>query len=190
MLVGARWKLYQVLTVRDVRFLPTIYVFLSVQTLIVWLRRIDLNLKWYKLRRSTFIRIVKHRSTEDFDSLPYVSTLLNSSLWTYYGLINDELLVSTVNGFGVLVQIVYVALFLAFAPRRMKVCVRTRICLIKLPPSSIMPLLLFRQSTYKTLLSFQNNQFFSFLFCFFIFLNLIWNRTDPIFYRTAISWTS
>uniref|UniRef100_A0A7C9D6S7 Bidirectional sugar transporter SWEET n=1 Tax=Opuntia streptacantha TaxID=393608 RepID=A0A7C9D6S7_OPUST len=83
---------------------------------------------------STFIRIVKHRSTEDFDSLPYVSTLLNSSLWTYYGLINDELLVSTVNGFGVLVEIVYVALFLAFAPRRMKVYVRTRICLIKLPP--------------------------------------------------------
>lgn len=70
---------------------------------------------------STFIRIVKHRSTEDFDSLPYVCTLLNSSLWTYYGLMNDEVLVSTINGFGVLVEIVYVALFLTFAPRRMKV---------------------------------------------------------------------
>ncbi|KAJ8441697.1 hypothetical protein Cgig2_019084 [Carnegiea gigantea] len=82
---------------------------------------VDHNLVRYKLSRSTFIRIVKHRSTEDFDSLPYVCTLLNSSLWTYYGLINDEVLVSTINGFGVLVEIVYVALFLAFAPRRMKV---------------------------------------------------------------------
>lgn len=70
---------------------------------------------------STFIRIVKNRSTEDFESLPYVCTLLNSSLWTYYGIINDEILVSTVNGFGVVVEIVYVALFLAFAPPRLKV---------------------------------------------------------------------
>ncbi|XP_074307230.1 bidirectional sugar transporter SWEET17 isoform X2 [Silene latifolia] len=70
---------------------------------------------------STFIRIVKHRSTESFESLPYICTLLNALLWTYYGIIKPELLVSTINGFGVVVEIVFVALFLIFAPRRMKI---------------------------------------------------------------------
>ncbi|KAK6930184.1 SWEET sugar transporter [Dillenia turbinata] len=64
----------------------------------------------------TFLRIIKHRSTEEFESLPYVCTLLSSSLWTYYGLNKSgEILVSTVNGFGILVEATYVILFLIFA---------------------------------------------------------------------------
>ncbi|KAI9194448.1 hypothetical protein LWI28_006111 [Acer negundo] len=67
----------------------------------------------------TFIRIVKHKSTEDFQSLPYICTFLNSSLWTYYGITNPgEYLVATVNGFGILVEAVYVSLFLIYAPSR------------------------------------------------------------------------
>ncbi|KAM1191761.1 hypothetical protein FF1_012339 [Malus domestica] len=70
----------------------------------------------------TFWRIVKHRSTEDFESLPYVCTLLNSSLWTYYGIIKSgELLVATINGFGATVEIVYLCLFLKYAPAKMRV---------------------------------------------------------------------
>ncbi|CAO2821996.1 unnamed protein product [Amaranthus hypochondriacus] len=70
---------------------------------------------------STFKRIIEQKSTEEFSSVPYVCTLLNSSLWTYYGLIKPEYLVSTINGFGVLVEIIYVILFLIYAPRLMKV---------------------------------------------------------------------
>ncbi|TQE06597.1 hypothetical protein C1H46_007839 [Malus baccata] len=70
----------------------------------------------------TFWRIVKHRSTEDFESLPYVCTLLNSSLWTYYGIIKSgELLVATINGFGATVEIIYLCLFLKYAPAKMRV---------------------------------------------------------------------
>ncbi|KAL6343922.1 hypothetical protein AAG906_027694 [Vitis piasezkii] len=69
----------------------------------------------------TFWRIVKHRSTQDFESLPYVCTLLNSSLWTYYGIIKPgEILVATVNGFGVVVEAAYVTLFLIYAPAKMR----------------------------------------------------------------------
>ncbi|CAA2955065.1 bidirectional sugar transporter SWEET17-like [Olea europaea var. sylvestris] len=65
----------------------------------------------------TFWRIVKDRSTQEFESLPYICTLLGSSLWTYYGIIKpDSYLVATVNGFGVVVETVYVFLFLVFAP--------------------------------------------------------------------------
>ncbi|KAK6913756.1 SWEET sugar transporter [Dillenia turbinata] len=69
----------------------------------------------------TFLRIIKHRSTEEFESIPYVCTLLSSSLWTYYGLNKSgEILVSTVNGFGILVEATYVILFLIFAPPSMR----------------------------------------------------------------------
>lgn len=70
----------------------------------------------------TFWRIVKNRSTQEFESLPYVCTLLNSSLWTYYGIIKPgEILVATVNGFGAVAEVVYVALFLIYAPTKVKV---------------------------------------------------------------------
>ncbi|PHT41380.1 Bidirectional sugar transporter SWEET16, partial [Capsicum baccatum] len=69
----------------------------------------------------TFKRIVKNRSTEDFDSLPYICTLLNSSLWTYYGIIKPgSYLVATISGFGVVVEIVYIVLFLLFAHPKMR----------------------------------------------------------------------
>ncbi|XP_057539707.1 bidirectional sugar transporter SWEET16-like [Amaranthus tricolor] len=70
---------------------------------------------------STFKRIIEHKSTEGFESVPYICTLLSSSLWTYYGFIKPEYLVSTINGFGVFVQMIFVILFLIYAPRPMKV---------------------------------------------------------------------
>ncbi|CAN8275001.1 unnamed protein product [Cochlearia groenlandica] len=69
----------------------------------------------------TFWKIVKQKSTEEYKSLPYICTLLGSSLWTYYGLVTPgEYLVSTINGFGVVVEVFYVSLFLFYAPRHLK----------------------------------------------------------------------
>ncbi|KAL3016030.1 hypothetical protein AAZX31_06G190900 [Glycine max] len=68
--------------------------------------------------RPTFWKIKNHRSTEDFSSLPYICTLLNCSLWTYYGIIKArEYLVATVDGFGIVVETIYVILFLIYAPK-------------------------------------------------------------------------
>ncbi|XP_057493182.1 bidirectional sugar transporter SWEET17-like [Actinidia eriantha] len=70
----------------------------------------------------TFWRIMKRRSTEEFECFPYICTLLNSSLWTYYGITRPgSYLVATVNGFGTVVEIIYVSLFLAYAPPRTRV---------------------------------------------------------------------
>ncbi|XP_057822649.2 bidirectional sugar transporter SWEET17 [Cryptomeria japonica] len=67
----------------------------------------------------TFWRIIKNKSTEDFKSLPYVCTLLSTSLWTYYGLMKPNgLLIWTVNGAGVLLEAIYVSLFILYAPKR------------------------------------------------------------------------
>ncbi|XP_031277186.1 bidirectional sugar transporter SWEET17-like [Pistacia vera] len=71
----------------------------------------------------TFWQIIKHKSTEDFESLPYICTLLNASLWTYYGITKPgEYLVATINGFGILVEAIYVTLFLIYAPSKQIRC--------------------------------------------------------------------
>ena len=70
----------------------------------------------------TFWRIIKRGSTEEFESLPYICTLLNSALWTYYGIIKPgALLVATINGFGILVETIFVTLFLIYAPAKSRV---------------------------------------------------------------------
>ncbi|KAK4586661.1 hypothetical protein RGQ29_023712 [Quercus rubra] len=67
----------------------------------------------------TFWRIINNGSTEEFESLPYICTLLNSALWTYYGIIKPgALLVATINGFGVLVETIFITLFLIYAPAK------------------------------------------------------------------------
>ncbi|XP_024027055.1 bidirectional sugar transporter SWEET17-like [Morus notabilis] len=70
----------------------------------------------------TFWRIIKHRSTEDFENLPYICSLLSSSLWTYYGIITPgEFLVAPMSAFGAVLETIYVALFLLYAPTKMRV---------------------------------------------------------------------
>ncbi|XP_072960245.1 bidirectional sugar transporter SWEET17-like [Typha angustifolia] len=74
----------------------------------------------------TFWRVVQNQSTEDFEPAPYVITLLNSSLWVYYGVTKpDGFLVATVNGVGILLEAIYVILFLIYAspPLRAKTAI-------------------------------------------------------------------
>lgn len=71
--------------------------------------------------RPTFYRIVKRGSTEEFSGLPYVCTLLQTSLWVYYGFTKPgAVLVATVNIVGTAMEIIFVALFLIYAssPRK------------------------------------------------------------------------
>ncbi|ONK63342.1 uncharacterized protein A4U43_C07F14060, partial [Asparagus officinalis] len=71
---------------------------------------------------TTFLRIVKKKSTMNYEGLPYVTTLLSTSLWTYYGLLKPGgLLVVTVNGAGSVMQVVYVVLFLIYAPTKTRI---------------------------------------------------------------------
>jgi solute carrier family 50 protein (sugar transporter) len=70
----------------------------------------------YACGSPTFWRIVRSKSTEEFEPAPYVLTLLNSLLWLYYGVTKpDGLLIATVNGFGVVMETIYVVLFLVYA---------------------------------------------------------------------------
>ncbi|KAF3454544.1 hypothetical protein FNV43_RR04992 [Rhamnella rubrinervis] len=90
---------------------------------------------------NVFWRIAKRKSTEEFESIPYVSKLLNAYFWVYYGVIKpDSILVATINMFGGVVEIIFLTIFLLYAPPRMKV--RTAILVVILdvgfPAASIL----------------------------------------------------
>ncbi|TKY60557.1 Bidirectional sugar transporter SWEET13 [Spatholobus suberectus] len=68
----------------------------------------------------TFYQIYKKKSTEGFQSLPYVVALFSAMLWIYYAFVKREaaLLLITINTFGIVVETIYLAIFLFYAPRK------------------------------------------------------------------------
>lgn len=69
----------------------------------------------------TFWKVVKRKSTENYKGAPYITTLLSTSLWTFYGILKPDILVVTVNGAGAIFQLTYVTLFLMYAPKDKKI---------------------------------------------------------------------
>lgn len=81
--------------------------------------------------RATFKRVVKKKSIENYKGLPYVCTLLSTSMWTFYGLLKPGgLLIVTVNGAGAGLEAIYVTLYIIFAPKDTRVSISLSLSLI------------------------------------------------------------
>lgn len=75
------------------------------------------------LCRPTFIQIWKKGSVEQYSPVPYLATLINCMVWTLYGLpmVNPgSILVVTINGTGVVIELVYIILFLIYSDGKKK----------------------------------------------------------------------
>ncbi|KAL6644069.1 hypothetical protein ACP70R_018835 [Stipagrostis hirtigluma subsp. patula] len=69
----------------------------------------------------TFYRIYKSKSTDGFQSVPYVVALFSSMLWIYYALIKtNETLLITINVAGLVIETVYIVMYLVYAPKKAK----------------------------------------------------------------------
>eukprot|EP01018_Ginkgo_biloba_P012401 Gb_17608 [translate_table: standard] len=63
-------------------------------------------------------------STEDFSGVPYVTSVFNCLLYTWYGLplvTSNNILVSTTDGLGAALETVYTCLFLIYAPPKYRI---------------------------------------------------------------------
>ncbi|XP_039125854.1 bidirectional sugar transporter SWEET13-like [Dioscorea cayenensis subsp. rotundata] len=70
----------------------------------------------------TFYRVYKRKSTEGFQSVPYVVALFSAMLWIYYAFVKTNMfLLITINTFGCFVETVYILMFLHYAPRKAKI---------------------------------------------------------------------
>ncbi|KAI4381344.1 hypothetical protein MLD38_007423 [Melastoma candidum] len=72
----------------------------------------------YLVPSMTFYRICKSKTTGEYQCLPYLVALFSSMLWLFYAYLKEDvILLVTINSFGTFVESIYIALFIAYAPR-------------------------------------------------------------------------
>ncbi|XP_076927678.1 bidirectional sugar transporter SWEET6b-like [Bidens hawaiensis] len=72
----------------------------------------------------TFYKIWKRKSVERFSPVPYLVTFVNCGLWIFYGLPlvhPHSLLVTTTNGFGIVIESVYLLLFIIYSDHKKRI---------------------------------------------------------------------
>ncbi|XP_009609064.1 bidirectional sugar transporter SWEET5-like [Nicotiana tabacum] len=76
----------------------------------------------------TFIKIWKVKTVMQFRPDPYVATVLNCAVWIFYGMPfvhPDSLLVITINGIGLVIELIYVSIFFIYSewPKRRRIII-------------------------------------------------------------------
>uniref|UniRef100_A0A2P2JL49 Bidirectional sugar transporter SWEET n=2 Tax=Rhizophora mucronata TaxID=61149 RepID=A0A2P2JL49_RHIMU len=67
----------------------------------------------------TFYLIYKKKTSEGFQSIPYVIALLSAMLWLFYAIFQkDSTLLITINSFTFLMEVIYIAVYLFYATKK------------------------------------------------------------------------
>ncbi|XP_058076342.1 bidirectional sugar transporter SWEET9-like [Magnolia sinica] len=66
--------------------------------------------------------VYKKKSTEGFQSIPYVVALFSAMLWLYYGFLKTNgVMLITINTMGCAIEATYIAMYVVYAPRSAKI---------------------------------------------------------------------
>ncbi|KAK8604669.1 hypothetical protein V6N13_099600 [Hibiscus sabdariffa] len=70
----------------------------------------------------TFYLIYKKKTSEGFQSIPYVVSLFSAMLWIYYALLKrDAMFLITINTFCVFIQTFYIVTYFYYGPKKEKI---------------------------------------------------------------------
>ncbi|KAI9079750.1 hypothetical protein K1719_038371 [Acacia pycnantha] len=70
----------------------------------------------------TFYRVCKKKTTEGFQSIPYVAALFSAMLWIFYAYIKTgEFLIITINSVGCFIEIIYLVIYVTYCPKKARV---------------------------------------------------------------------
>ncbi|XP_019160470.1 PREDICTED: bidirectional sugar transporter SWEET5-like [Ipomoea nil] len=75
---------------------------------------------------STFVRICKNKSVMQFTVAPYLATLFNCGIWCLYSMPNvhpNSILVMTINGTGIAIELVYSIIFFIFSDKKKRLLI-------------------------------------------------------------------
>ncbi|MED6158691.1 hypothetical protein PIB30_035141 [Stylosanthes scabra] len=79
----------------------------------------------------TFYRVCKKKSTEGFQSIPYVAALFSAMLWIFYAYVKTgETLLITINAFGCVIETIYLAIFITYCPKKVRISTLRMILLL------------------------------------------------------------
>ncbi|KAL9682457.1 hypothetical protein QQ045_014255 [Rhodiola kirilowii] len=83
----------------------------------------------------TFRGIINKKSVQDYEVIPYILTLLSTSLWTFYGILKPQgqgLLIYTINGAGTVLETIYIVLFLIYAPKDKRISMMKLVAILNI----------------------------------------------------------
>ncbi|XP_057804860.1 bidirectional sugar transporter SWEET13-like [Salvia miltiorrhiza] len=70
----------------------------------------------------TFYAIYKKKTSEGYQSIPYVVALFSAMLWIFYAFLkSNATLIITINAFGCFIETIYVCFYLFYAPKKLRV---------------------------------------------------------------------
>ncbi|KAE9604249.1 hypothetical protein Lal_00002036 [Lupinus albus] len=79
----------------------------------------------------TFYRVCKKKSTEGFQAIPYVAALFSAMLWIFYAYVKTgAILLITINAFGCMIETIYLAIFITYCPKKIRMSTLRMILLV------------------------------------------------------------
>ncbi|MCL7036682.1 hypothetical protein MKW94_017445 [Papaver nudicaule] len=86
-----------------------------------------ISIGWFVSPIPTYYRIYKKDAVHDFPPDHYLLTILNCALYVHYGILKpNNLLFSSMNGIGLIIEFIYVALYLIYASKKQRQSVRKK----------------------------------------------------------------